>query len=833
MKIFIKSLFVCLLLLLSSSLFSQTAIDSLESRLQIAKGKEKITILNDLSSSWKEISPEKSINYALQALKLSEENKNKFGKAASLNNLGNTYYELNNYNKSLEYQQMSLTIWQELKDNEKILKTYYFIGNAYWRLSDYHRSLENYKKSLVIAENIGSKDNVAILMNSIGLAFQYLNDNNKALDYLQKARKMAEEINDENGMAVILNNIGLSYYRLNNYEKALDYYFMTLAIVEKLDNKRGIAGTLNNIGIVYFDWGKLDKALEYYAKGLEIRELTEDKFGIATSLNNIGNVYQCRKNYLKALKHHLRSFEIRKEIGNKSGAGMSLNNIGNSYMKMNDYEKALKSYLEAQKIFKEIDDQYGIANTSNNIGELYYLLENYDEAFNYFQKSLKLAKEIEAKSLIKNSYQSLSNLYSIKNDYRKALEYYKLYTEEKDSIFTEESSEKIAEMQTKYETEKKEKENEILKKDNDIQKLEINKQQNLRNSFIVISVLIFILAFVIYARYRSKQKTNIILNQKNNVIENTNNELNRKNKLITKQKNQLSATLKELRETQKMLTDTAHRAGMAEIATGILHNVGNVLNSVKVSSQILKEKILSSKVNNLQKVLSLMEEHTDNLGGFITSDEKGKMLPEYLLKVGATLKDEQNNSLEELSTLHKGINHIEEIIAVQQSYAGVSGLVEKIALSEMMDDVLKMHTEMFRKYKIKITKEYSKTKPIMIEKGKLIQVFVNLLKNAKESLETIDEKNRVITITILEDKAYQVIEIVDNGMGILKSNLKRIFSYGFSTKSGGKGFGLHTSALAMTEMKGRLTAQSEGDKKGAKFIISLPTKKDRSDYERY
>ena len=220
-----------------------------------------------------------------------------------------------------------------------------------------------------------------------------------------------------------------------------------------------------------------------------------------------------------------------------------------------------------------------------------------------------------------------------------------------------------------------------------------------------------------------------------------------------------------------------------------------------------------------------MEENSKDIGTYITSDEKGKLLPEYLIKVGTTLKDEQDNSLNELSNLHKGINHIEEIIAVQQSYAGVSGLVEKVVLSNMMDDVLKMHSEMFMKYKIKIKKNYLKTTPILLEKGKLIQVFVNLLKNAKESLETKDEKNRIITIDISKDKQYQPVEITDNGEGISKENLTKIFSYGFSTKKDGKGFGLHTSALAMVELKGNIKVESDGEGKGAKFIVIVPQKK--------
>ena len=735
-----KLFYFLIILILSINLFSQTNIDSLETRLKIVSNKEKVEVLNELAQAYKNNLPEKTMEYGEKALELSKKIGYTKGEAEALMN----------------------------------------IATAQYIFSDYQKSIEIFLEALHLFEDIEDKKNIAQTLNNIGLTYNVLSKYEISLDYHLKSLKIREEIGDQEGIAASYNNIGNINWETMNHDSALEYYKKSLKIYEEIDNKDGIAITSNNMGNIFYVLKKFDQSSKCFIKSLIIYEELNKKYGVAAASNNIAFVFKEAENYNKALEYSFKSLKTSEEMQEKAG----------------------------------------IANTSNNIGELYMLLGNYNKALPYFQRSLKLAEEIEAKSLIKNSYQSLSSLYSVKENYQKALEYYKLYTEVKDSIFTEESSEKIAEMQTKYETEKKEKENEILKKENDIQKLEINKQQNLRNSFIVISVLVLILAFVIYARYRSKQKTNIILNLKNIEIENANTELNQKNKQITKQKQQLSITLKELRETQKMLTDTAHRAGMAEIATGILHNVGNVLNSVKVSSQILKEKIISSKVNNLTKVLALMEEHSDNIGEFITSDEKGKMLPEYLLKVGVTLKEEQDNSLKELSTLHNGINHIEEIIAVQQSYAGVSGLVEKIVLSDMMDDVLKMHSEMFRKYKIKITKNYSQTKSILIEKGKLIQVFVNLLKNAKESLETNDEKDRIITINISEYKQHQTVEITDNGAGISKDNLTKIFSYGFSTKKEGKGFGLHTSALAMTEMKGKLFAESDG--KGAKFIVSIP-----------
>jgi signal transduction histidine kinase len=140
----------------------------------------------------------------------------------------------------------------------------------------------------------------------------------------------------------------------------------------------------------------------------------------------------------------------------------------------------------------------------------------------------------------------------------------------------------------------------------------------------------------------------------------------------------------------------------------------------------------------------------------------------------------------------------------------------------MIDDVVKMYHDSFSVYKIKIYKNYSKVSPILIEKGKLMQVFVNILKNAEESLIMKSEGDKVITINISEDKESQKVEIIDNGVGIKEEDLESIFLYGFSTKEYSKGFGLHTSALTVAEFNGKIFANSDGKDKGAKFTIIIP-----------
>jgi signal transduction histidine kinase/Tfp pilus assembly protein PilF len=675
------------------------------------------------------------------------------------------------------------------------------------------KSIEYGQQALALSKQLNFHKGQAKSLENIGIGHSYLGNYNKALEYLIKSLTISEKTGYIKGVADTTKNIGINYRKLSNYDMSLKYYLKSLKIYEQIKDKNGVTDVLNNIGIVYGKLGNFDKALEYFLKSLKVYEEMGNKKGISFSSINIGNVYYFSKKYNQALEYFLKSLKILKELGNKFGIASSMSNIGEIYQKLGDYDKALEYYSKSLKIVKEIGDKNIIVINLIGIGNLYLEKKKYNKSLYYLEQGLELAKKIGAKDLIQEIYKVFSDLYSRKSNYKKAFQYYLLYSEVKDSIFTKESNKKIAEMQTKYETEKKEKEIEILRKDKKIQNFEIIRQKNVRNSFIAISGLILVLVLVIYSRYHTKKKANTILSKKN--IQ------------ITEQKNQLSQTVGELRETQKILVDTAHRAGMAEIASGLLHNIGNVLNSVKVSSQLLKEKIEKSKVNELQKVLDLIKQHQTDLSDYITSDKKGKMLPAYLIKVGKILNDEQNSHLNELTILGNGIYHIEEIVTVQQNYAGVSGVVELITLSNIMDDVLKMYQDTFKTHMIEVVKHYKELPPILVEKGKLMQVFVNLLKNAQESLVSKGDKKKVITINISEDEEekHQIVEIIDNGTGIKKDHVEQIFSYGFTTKKGSQGLGLHTSALTMAEMGGKIVAFSEGEGRGVAFTVILPENK--------
>ncbi len=272
------------------------------------------------------------------------------------------------------------------------------------------------------------------------------------------------------------------YKNLGNYDQALEFLFNSRKIFEELNDKKNIALSFNNIGLIYTNLNEPDKALKYFKNSAKIKKELGNNKNYASSVNNIGTIYHNLKQFEKTLEYFKKSLKIYDDIGYKNGTANSLNNIALCFKKMSKFDDSIGYFLKSLKLKEEIRDKYGLANTMTNIGNCFAAQSRLDDASFYLQKGLKQAKSINAKILIKNSYESLSDLYIAKNDYQKAYQYYKMFTNIKDSIFNEESTKKIAELQTKYETDKKERETEIYKLKNvELQKKnkQITRQKNL------------------------------------------------------------------------------------------------------------------------------------------------------------------------------------------------------------------------------------------------------------------------------------------------------------------------------------------------------------------
>lgn len=285
----------------------------------------------------------------------------------------------------------------------------------------------------------------------------------------------------------------------------------------------------------------------------------------------------------------------------------------------------------------------------------------------------------------------------------------------------------------------------------------------------------------------------------------------------------MNADAEALDRAQHELVDTARRAGMAEIATGVLHNVGNVLNSVNVSASLVAESVRKSKVANVERVAKLLTENEAQLGQFLTTDPKGKQVPAFLRTLATHLQDEQAQALKELDSLAQSLEHVKVIIAMQQNHAKVTGIHEAMAVVDVVEDALRLNTISFTRHEIRVRREFTAKPTATLERHKVMQILVNLLANAKHALDKPEVKDKTLTVRIAMNGTESVrISVGDTGSGITPETMSRLFQHGFTTKPQGHGFGLHHGALAAKEMGGSLTAHSDGAGKGATFTLEFP-----------
>ncbi|AMB85621.1 histidine kinase [Pseudomonas agarici] len=282
---------------------------------------------------------------------------------------------------------------------------------------------------------------------------------------------------------------------------------------------------------------------------------------------------------------------------------------------------------------------------------------------------------------------------------------------------------------------------------------------------------------------------------------------------------------RELREAQSELVDAARQAGMAEISTNVLHNVGNVLNSVNVSADLVIHKLRASKALGLSRAVALMNEHPDDLGEFLTHDDKGKLLPGYFNQLVEAIAAEQQSMAEELGQLGKSVNHIKDIVSTQQSYAGASRLEEAVHIGDLLEDALRMNSGALTRHNVTVIRDYEDVPRIMADKHRMLLILINLISNAKQAMSKLSDRARKLTLQVrVIEGATLHISVKDDGEGILAENMTRIFAHGFTTRKDGHGFGLHSCALAAIEMNGHLSVHSDGPGKGAIFTLELPLK---------
>jgi serine phosphatase RsbU (regulator of sigma subunit) len=402
--------------------------------------------------------------------------------------------------QTMAYTIRAKTLAKKIGFQEGLAKCYNFEGRILYRKGKYEESMDCLKTALMIAQHINDSVIISTSLNNLGNASAYQGDHVKALEYYMRGLAVEEKIKVQNNLHWYYSNMGNIYNEQKNYAKALEFSLKAIKVEEKIKDKHALSVTLSNIGGIYSSIEKNDSALFYYIRSLQLSEEIKDTFSICLSLSNSAMMYSKLKRYGSAYEFATRGYKIAKSKGLKDIIIYCVKTLG-------DVDLALKKYDSAEKYFLQVE---------------------------------AMATEIHAKLLISDGYLSLSNFYNEKQDHKKAYAYYKLYSETKDTLLNEGNSKLITEMNTKYTTEKKEKEIELLKKNEDIQALELSKkknelerQQTVSISVFVGFILLMIVAVLMYSRFRLKKKANEQLQSAFNQIEEKNTQIEKSNVMIT------------------------------------------------------------------------------------------------------------------------------------------------------------------------------------------------------------------------------------------------------------------------------------------------------------
>jgi len=366
----------------------------------------------------------------------------------------------------------------------------------------------------------------------------------------------------------------------------------------------------------------------------------------------------------------------------------------------------------------------------------------------------------------------------------------------------------------------------LLNAPNDVRITRLPSWWTTRHALVVLavlgSVLVLAMSWIFALRRRVAQRTQALTEEIKD-HERTEQQLQLKTHMLEKEIEERLRMEQEIEKGHKQLLATSRLAGMAEVATSVLHNVGNVMTSVNVLSSAIVKQVHQSKVPNVTRLGDLLRQNQEHLDKFITEDQRGQMLPTYVSDLGGHLAQEQSTLIEKVNALKENIHHINEIVALQQDYTSVTGLLEKVAPVELVENALRMQGESMKRHHIALIRQFQNLRPVTIDRHKTLQILFNLLENAKHAcLQTNHAQHEVVVSLRSCDADRFELSVTDNGMGISAENLPRIFDQGFSTRRDGHGFGLHSSILMAQDMGGTLTVQSKGPGQGASFTVCLP-----------
>lgn len=452
--------------------------------------------------------------------------------------------------KSIRLALQARALAQELNDRKSLCLSYKYLGNGYLLKPDYENAIKIYHVALKLAEELNESSIASDCYYNLSLSYQGMGDYAEALKFAKTAFNLDYARNDSAAMAESYNFIGIIYENMGDYDKALSHYFKSLEIIEGIGDNTGIAQRFNNIGIVFYNLGNYQKAWEYFSKSILLLENSEDLREKSRPLISMGDLYERTEKYDSALILFNQALEISSPLDDKSLHSNVLSRIGDVYFSQGLYDKARDYYMQNYEVKLSIKDFDGMVRARYNLARTFYIQEKPDEALINLKQSEKYSIHVKSKKILTDIYQLYYFIYKKEKQNQQALKYLELYLNMKDSLLNEDAGKRIYELNTIYETEKKEKENEILRQTNQIKNLELKKSVNARNYVIVITFLILCLTVILYTRYRNKLRTNQLLQNQNALLE--------------EQKSQISQQKSEIELKNLQITDSILYASLIQ-----------------------------------------------------------------------------------------------------------------------------------------------------------------------------------------------------------------------------------------------------------------------------
>ena len=476
-------------------------------------------------------------------------------KAKLLNELANLY-KINSFNRSYQYANQAFVLATTLSNNKEQANATYTLGVIYYMKGDNQKALYYWEKTIRYRKADNDQIGLANILSNIGLIYINIGNYNKAIEYFNNALLLHTQLKNKKGLANVTENIGVVYDNKGDYEKAIEYYQKSLKIEEELENKLGVSQSLNSIAGIFSKMNNYEKALDYYQQSLKIKENLGDKNEVAITLNNIGVVLRNIKNDSKAIEYFEKSLEFATASKNMQSIANTLNNLGEIYITKNNQDKALSYFKQSLVINQKMGNKTGIASCYLHFANIYKQNNNLQLAINYSIQSITLAKEIGLKEIISKNYQLQSEIYAKLNDFEKAYLNQSNYITIKDSMINETNHKQITEIETKYQTEKKQKEILFLNQQSELNELKIKKNekeiqfQRIINYIILIGfVLILFIALLLYKQYIDKKTVNLKLEIQNK-------EINFQKEEVEIQKNIAIQQRDQITEQKKHITDS-------------------------------------------------------------------------------------------------------------------------------------------------------------------------------------------------------------------------------------------------------------------------------------